>query len=208
MAGATGLSQTEIAAGLKEALDTATAAAVSKLSKAGGFLDNPQVHISLPDQLDWVEKGLRKAGKQELADEFITTMNRAAEEAVPAALEQFQHAINTMNLEDAKGILNGPDNAATEYFRKHSAAGLREQFLPIVKETTASAGVTSAYKNMTAPVAGLGGIFGAKSLDVDQYVTDKTLDGLFSIVAREEARIREDPVARSTKLLKKVFGGS
>ena len=208
VAGATGLSQTEIVAGLKEALDTATAAAVSQLGKAGGFLDNPQVRIPLPDQLDWVEKGLRTAGQEELADDFITTMNLAAEEAVPAALEQFQGAISAMSLEDARGILNGPDDAATEYFRKHSASALREQFLPIVKETTASAGVTSAYKNMTAPVAGLGGMFGSQSLDVDEYVTDKTLDGLFSIVAQEEARIREDPVARSTELLKKVFGGS
>ena len=208
VANATGLSQTEIVAGLQEALDTATAAAVSKLGKAGGFLDNPQVRIPLPDELDWVEKGLRKAGQEELADDFITTMNRAAEEAVPAALEQFRGAISAMSLEDARSILNGPEDAATEYFRKHSESGLREQFLPIVKETTASAGVTSAYKDMTAPVAGLGGMFGTKSLDVDEYVTDKTLDGLFSIVAQEEARIREDPVARSTELLKKVFGGS
>ena len=135
-------------------------------------------------------------------------MNRAAEEAVPAALEQFQSAISAMSLEDAKGILNGPDDAATEYFRKHSASDLREQFLPIVKQTTASAGVTSAYKNMTAQLGGLGGMFGSKSLDMDEYVTDKTLDGLFSIVAEEEARIRKDPVARSSELLKKVFSGS
>ena len=135
-------------------------------------------------------------------------MNRAAEEAVPAALEQFQSAISAMSLEDAKGILNGPDDAATEYFRKHSASTLREEFLPIVKETTASAGVTSAYKSMTEPVAGLSAMFGTKSLDVDEYVTDKALDGLFSIVAQEEARIRKDPVARSTELLKKVFAGT
>ena len=207
-ASATGPSQTEIVAGLKEALDTATASAVSMLGKPGGFLDNPQVRIPLPSQLDWVEKGLRQAGQEELADEFITTMNQAAEEAVPAALEQFQSAINAMSMEDARGILNGPDDAATEYFRKHSESSLREQFLPIVKETTASAGVTSAYKDMTAPVAGLGGMFGVKSVDVDEYVTDKTLDGLFSMVAQEEARIREDPLARSTELLKKVFAGN
>ena len=207
-ASASGLSQTEIVAGLKEALDKATAAAVSQLGEAGGFLDNPQVRIPLPEQLDWVEKGLRKAGQEDLADDFITTMNRAAEEAVPAALEQFQDAISAMSLEDARGILNGPDDAATQYFREHSESGLREQFLPIVKETTASAGATSAYKDMIAPVSGLAGMFGSKSLDVDEYVTDKTLDGLFRIVAQEEARIREDPVARSTELLKKVFAGS
>tara|TARA_R110001599_G_scaffold353826_1_gene599242 strand:+ start:11835 stop:12563 length:729 start_codon:yes stop_codon:yes gene_type:complete len=208
VASATGLSQTEIVAGLKEALDNATAAAVSQLAKPGGFLDNPQVRIPLPSQLDWVEKGLRKVGQEELADNFINTMNQAAEEAVPAALEQFQGAINAMSVEDARGILNGPDDAATEYFRKHSESTLREQFLPIVKETTAGAEMTSAYKNMTAPVAGLGGMFGGKSLDVDEYVTDKALDGLFTMVAQEEARIRKDPVARSTELLKKVFGGN
>lgn len=208
VASAAGLSETEIVAGLKEALDNATAAAVSQLAKPGGFLDNPQVRIPLPSQLDWVEKGLRKVGQEELADNFINTMNQAAEEAVPAALEQFQGAINAMSVEDARGILNGPDDAATEYFRKYSESTLREQFLPVVKETTAGAEMTSAYKSMTAPVAGLGGMFGGKSLDVDEYVTDKALDGLFSIVAQEEARIRKDPVARSTELLKKVFGGN
>jgi len=208
MAGAAALSQADIVAGLKEALDTATEIAVSQLGKAGGYLDNPQVRIPLPEELDWAEKGLRKVGQEQLADDFITTMNRAAEEAVPAALEQFQGAISAMSPEDARGILNGPDDAATQYFRKHSEAGLREQFLPIVKETTAGTGVTSAYKNMTGQLGGLGGMFNTQSLDVDEYVTDKTLDGLFSIVAQEEARIREDPVARSTDLLKKVFGGS
>ena len=107
----------------------------------------------------------------------------------------------------ARGILEGPDDAASRYFREHSEAALREQFLPIVKETTASAGVTSAYKNMTGKLGGLGGMFNTQSLDVDEYVTDRALDGLFTIVAQEEARIREDPVARSTDLLKKVFGG-
>ena len=205
VASATGLSQTEIVAGLKEALDTATAAAVSQLGKAGGFLDNPQVRIPLPDQLQWAEKSLRTLGQEELADEFISTMNQAAEQAVPVALEQFQSAISAMSVEDARGILNGPDDAATQYFCKHSQASLREQFLPIVKETTGSAGVTSAYKNMTKQAGALGG-FNTKSLDVDEYVTDKALDGLFTVVAQEEARIRADPVARSTELLKKVFG--
>ena len=208
VAASAGLSQSEMVAGLKEALDTATEIAVNKLGTAGGFLDNPQVRIALPEELDWVEKGLRTVGKEELADDFVTTMNRAAEEAVPAALEQFQGAISAMSLEDAKGILNGPDDAATQYFRKASEAGLREQFLPIVNETTAATGVTSAYKNMTKQLGGLGGLFNTKSLDVDNYVTDKTLDGLFTILAQEEARIREDPVARSTELLKKVFGGN
>lgn len=205
--GTASLSNSEIVAGLKEALNNATEIAVTELGKVGGFLDNPQVRIPLPDQLQWAEKSLRTVGQEELADEFISTMNQAAEQAVPVALEQFQSAISAMSVEDARGILNGPDDAATQYFRKHSQAGLREQFLPIVKETTGSAGVTSAYKNMTKQAGALGGLLNTKSLDVDEYVTDKALDGLFTMVAQEEARIRADPVARSTELLKKVFGG-
>lgn len=206
-AGAVALSSTEIVAGLKEALDKATEVAVNELGHAGGFLDNPQVRIPLPEELDWVEKGLRKVGQEELADKFIATMNGAAEQAVPAALEQFRDAISAMSPDDAMGILKGPEDAATQYFRSHSEATLREQFLPIVKETTNAAGVTAAYKNMTGKLGGLAGMFGAPSLDVDEYVTGKTLDGLFTLVAQEEARIRKDPLARGTELLKRVFGG-
>ena len=207
VADATGVSEADIIGGLKEALNTATATAVTALGKKGGFLKNPEVRIPLPDELRWVEKSLRGVGQEALADDFIRTMNRAAEKAVPAALEQFQAAISAMSLEDAKGILEGPDDAATAYFRKHSESELREQFLPLVEKTTAKAGVTSAYKNMTASMGDLAGMFGTRSLDVDEYVTDKTLDGLFTMVAQEEARIREDPLARSTELLEKVFGG-
>jgi hypothetical protein len=206
-ADAAGLSTAEMTAGLKEALDTATEIAVNELGQEGGFLDNPQMRIPMPEELAWVEKGLRTAGQEKLADDFVTTMNRAAEQAVPVALEQFQGAIDAMTLEDAQGILNGPEDAATQYFRKHSESGLRKQFLPIVSETTASTGVTSAYKDMTKQVSGgLSGLIDTKSVDLDEYVTDKALDGLFTMVAQEEARIREDPVARSTDLLKKVFG--
>ena len=207
VAGVAGLSPQEMTAGLKEALNTATEIAVSALGTEGGYLDNPAVKIPMPDELAWMEKGLRKAGQEELADEFVTTMNRAAEQAVPVALEQFQGAIEGMTLEDAQGILNGPDDAATQYFRDHSEASLRQQFLPIVKETTASAGVTSTYQDIMKQVGGLSSLLQPKSLDVNEYVTDEALDGLFAMVAQEEKRIREDPVARSTDLLKKVFGG-
>jgi hypothetical protein len=204
--GAAGLTSTEIVAGLKEALDTATEIAVNQLGKEGGFLDNAQVRIPMPEELDWVEKSLRKIGQDRMADDFVTTMNRAAEQAVPGALGQFREAIQAMTLEDARSILNGPDDAATQYFRRQSEENLRAQFLPLIKETTASSGVTSAYKQMTGQLDRFGGLFNTQSLDVDAYVTDKTLDGLFLVVAQEEARIREDPVARSTELLKKLFG--
>lgn len=170
-------------------------------------MDNPAVQIPLPEELEWVEKNLRKVGQEKLADDFVLSMNRAAEKAVPVALEQFQTAIKAMTLEDAKSILKGPDDAATEYFRKHAEAGLRESFLPLVKEATDSTGVTSAYKDMTKYAGGFGSFIKQQTVDLDEYVTEQSLDGLFKIVAEEEARIREDPVARSTDLLRKVFGG-
>jgi hypothetical protein len=200
------LSQAEIADGLKEALDRGAEIAVTALSQEGGYLDNPAVSIPLPDSLDWIEKGLRRVGREDLAEDFITTMNRAAEEAVPVALAQLQSAIEALTLEDAQAILSGPDDAATQYFRKHSESSLQEQFLPIVEKTTADTGVTSAYKEMTKYAGGLTSLFDTDDLDIDQYVTEEALDGLFKMIAIEEARIREDPVARSTDLLKKVFG--
>lgn len=203
---ALGLSQQEMVAGLKEALDMATEIAVTELGKEGGYLNNASAHIPIPEKLAWIEKSLRKIGQEDLADEFVVTMNRAAEEAVPVALDQFRSAIDAMTLEDAKTILDGPDDAATQYFRNQSEASLREQFLPVVEKTTASAGVTSAYKDMTKYTGKLGGLVDTESIDVDQYVTEQALDGLFRMVAEEEARIREDPLARTTDLLKKVFG--
>lgn len=200
-----GLSEEDIVAGLKDALNTATEIAVRTLGKEGGFMDNPAVQIPLPDELEWVEKNLRKVGQEKLADDFMLSMNSAAERAVPVALEQFQAAIAAMTLEDAASILRGQEDAATQYFRKHAESGLREGFLPIVKEATDSAGVTSAYKDMTQYAGGFSSFLKDQTVDLDEYVTEQTLDGLFKIVAEEEARIRKDPVARSTDLLRKVF---
>jgi hypothetical protein len=200
-----GVSTEEMVAGLKEALNTATAIAVDRLGQEGGYLDNPAIRIPMPKELSWIEKGLRQVGQEDMADEFVTTMNRAAEQAVPAALNQFQGAIENMTLKDAEGILHGPEDAATQYFRKHSEAALREQFLPIVQETTSSAGVTSTYQDIMEQLGSYSSFLQPQSLDVDEYVTDEALNGLFAIVAQEEKRIREDPVARSSELLKKVF---
>lgn len=204
----TGVSTEDMVAGLKEALNTATEIAVNALGQEGGFLENPAVRIPMPQQLLWVEKGLRQVGQEDMADEFVTTMNRAAEQAVPVALEQFQGAIEKMTIKDAEGILHGPEDAATQYFRKYSEAALREQFLPIVQETTSTAGVTSTYKDIMEQLGSYSSFLQPKSVDVDEYVTDEALNGLFEIVAQEEKRIREDPVARSSELLKKVFGSN
>jgi hypothetical protein len=200
------LSNADMVAGLKEALEQGTQFAVKQLGRDGGFLDNSQVRIPVPDSLSWVEKSLRTLGQEELADEFIASMNHAAEQAVPEASAVFGAAIREMTVQDAQGILNGPDDAATEYFRAHTQAELTEKMRPIVAEATAHAGVTSAYKSMTARAGGLTSLVSGDAVDLDGYVTEKTLDGLFLMVATEEKKIREDPAARSTELLKKVFG--
>lgn len=200
------LTDAEMVAGLKAALDKGTQFAVDSLGKDGGFLDNSKVKIPMPDSLSWVEKSLRTLHQDELADEFIGTMNHAAEQAVPEAAAVFGEAIRNMSVEDAQGILTGPDDAATQYFRTSTETALTARMRPIVEDATARAGVTSAYKNMTARAGGMMSLLPADTTDLDGYVTGKTLDGLFLMIAEEEKKIRENPLARSTDLLKKVFG--
>jgi hypothetical protein len=200
------LSQAEIAAGLKEALSTGVQRAVSLLGKNGGFMDDATVKIMLPESVESVAKGLRMAGQGALVDDFVASMNRAAEKAVPATASILTETISNMSLQDAKGILSGPQDAATQYFRQHNEQQLAAAILPIVQDATAQAGVTSAYKNMTSNLGFLSQLGASQELNLDQYVTQKTLDGLFTKLAMEEKQIREDPVARSTQLLKKVFG--
>ena len=199
------LSNTEMVAGLKEALDKGTQFAVDKLGKPGGFLDNKKVKIPMPDSLSWVESSLRTVGQDELADEFITTMNQAAEQAVPEAAEVFGDAIQNMSVEDAQGILTGPDDAATQYFRTNTQSELTDRMRPIVESATAKTGVTSAYKNMMDSAGGLTSMLPGSTTDIDGYITTRTLDGLFLMIAREERKIRKDPVARSSELMQKVF---
>lgn len=202
---ATALSNDEMVAGLKQALDKGTQFAVKKLGQPGGFLDNKQVRIPMPDSLSWVESSLRTLGQDEMADEFIETMNRAAEQAVPEAADIFGEAIRDMSVQDAQAILAGPDNAATEYFRSNTETGLTERMRPIVESATASTGVTSAYKGMLGAAGGFAGMMPASATDIDGYITSKTLDGLFLMIAKEEGKIRNNPMARSTELLQKVF---
>jgi len=205
---ATTLSQTEIIAGLKEALNVGVERATSLLGQDDGFLNDAAVKIPMPESLQQVERGLRTVGQDALADDFIVSMNRAAEKAVPATTTILVDTIKSMSLEDAKGILDGPDDAATQYFRKQNEVQLNSAILPIVQDTTAQAGVTSAYKKMTGSIGLLSQFSGLSNLDLDHYVAQKTLDGLFLKLAQEEKLIRQDPVARSTELLKKVFAGS
>ena len=207
------LSQDQVIQGLKEALGKGVQQAVSRLGHDGGFLTNLNVKIPMPDKLRTVEKSLRVLKQDKLADEFVATMNHAAEQAVPEAAGVFGDAIKSMSIEDAKTILAGTNNAATQYFRRTTETNLYAKFLPIVKKATDQTGVTASYKQLMvkAQAANTFGSFGqsllgAESMDVDAYVTNKALDGLFKMVADEEKLIRQNPAARTTALLQKVFG--
>jgi hypothetical protein len=203
---AAALSDADVVAGLKEALSKGTKQAIASLGKDGGFLNNLEVKIPLPDDLKKVEKLMRSLGQGKYADQFAATLNHAAEKAVPEAATILSESISQMSLADAKSILNGPDDAATQYFRKTSEARLKERFLPIVQAATDQAGVTAAYKKLMQKAGPAARFMGGGASDLDGYVDDKALDGLFTMIAAEEKRIRQDPVARSTDLLKKVFG--
>ena len=200
------LSSTDMVAGLKEALAKGTQKAISNLGKQDGFLKNTEVAIPMPESLQKIDKLLRKLGQDKKADEFVATMNHAAEQAVPEAAALFADSISQMSVEDAQGILKGGDNAATEYFRKTSGAKLVERFKPIVQAATEKAGVTNSYKSLIKKAGPLASMVVKDGTDLDSYVTDKTVDGLFTMIAAEEKLIRQDPLARTTDLLKKVFG--
>ena len=215
----TTLSSDQMVGGLKEALGNGLQHAIAQLGHDGGFLTNLNVKIPMPEKLQSAEKTLRALKQDKLADDFVTTMNRAAEQAVPAAVNVFGNAVKQMSIADAKAVLTGPNDAATQFFRRTTQTNLYARFYPLVQKATAQTGVTAAYKNMMGKVSG-GSAFsgalsgfassyvGADALDVDAYVTNKTLDGLFKMVAAEEKRIRENPVARTSDLLQKVFGAA
>lgn len=201
-----GLSQAEMAKGVKEALSKGVKTAINQLGRRNGFLGDPQVKIPLPGSLGQIEGVLRSLHQDQLADEFVATMNHAAEEAVPQAADVFAAAVKKMSLQDVEGIIQGPDDAATQYFRRTSGAELAKRFRPIVAEATDKAGVTLAYKRMMAQVGPMAQML-VGDTDLDGYITQKALDGLFLKIAAEEKAIRTEPVARTTDLLKKVFGG-
>ena len=200
------LTQGEMINGLKEALTQGARSAVNNLGRIDGFFKNPKVSIPMPESLEKVEKALRKLKQDKTADEFILSMNRAAEQAVPEAASIFSDTIRSMSFDNAKSILQGPDDAATQYFRRSSKDRLTEKMLPIVKTSTSAVGITAKYKHMLDKMGPLSSLVDTKSLDIDQYITNKALDGLFKMVAEEEKLIRNDPAARTTTLLEKVFG--
>ena len=197
------LSNKDVIAGLKEALTQSSSAAVAKLGVKNGFLGNQRVKIALPGKLQKIDGTMHKLGLGKYSDELIISINRAAEVAVPEAKSLLLNAVKKMNVQDAKGILTGGDDAATQYFRKHTESQLRAKFLPIVSQTVRQVGTVEKYDEFAVRASALGL---TDHPNMEQYVTQKALDGLFLIMKDEEKAIRRDPAEYSGQLLKKVFG--
>lgn len=193
------------AAGLKEALAMGTEKAVASLSKRNGFFGNAAVKILMPSSIRKVAEVARLAGFQKQVDEFVLSMNRAAEAAVPLASRAFGDAIRAMTFDDVRGILAGGNTAATDFFRNKTRGELYTAFKPVVSDKVDQVGATRAYKNLIGRYESVP-LVKTQSLDVDDYVTNKALDGLFLMVGEEEKKIRTNPAARTTELLKTVFG--
>lgn len=199
------ISGTESAGGLKEALTQGAGKAVELLGAKDGFLGNPKVKIGLPGNLDKAAKMMRKLGMGGTIDELETAMNRAAEAAVPEAKKLLVDSIKSMSVDDAKGILTGGDNAATEYFKRSTSEPLRDKFKPIVQQAMAKVKVADAFDNFAGKAASLG-LIKKEDAQLDNYVTGKALDGLYKMIAEEEKAIRSNPVDAAGNLAKKVFG--
>ena len=199
------LDEKTVIAGLKEALQVGTRKAVKIVSKTDGYYKNVRITIPLPKELNKVAKTLKKIGLSKEVTKFIKTMNRAAEKAAPKAVKIFVDAITKMTLRDAMKILKGADNAATVYFEKHTRQALFRVFHPIVNKVLDDVGVTALYRKI---IKAYNSVPGTRKVtfDLDEYVTDRALDGLFVMLADEEKKIRKDPAARVTELLRKVFG--
>jgi hypothetical protein len=200
-----GLSDEKISSGLREALKIGTENAVRFTGRLDGYFKNQAIKILMPEKLRTMEKTLRTVGLGPQVDEFTLSMNRAAERAAPAAKQIFWDAIGEMTFQDAKKILSGNETAATDYFKAKTTDKLTTAFRPIVDEATNEVGVTRQYKELVGRFQSIPFVK-AETVDIDQYITAKALDGLFYVVAQEEKKIRTDPAARVTDLLKEVFG--
>lgn len=199
------ISSSEATGGLKAALTQGAEKAVSQLSKTDGFLGNPEVKIPLPDALKKAEKAMRMFGMNDQADELVLKMNRAAEAAVPEAKALLVDSVKKMSVQDAKAILTGGDDAATQYFKKTTSTPMAAKFLPIVQKATADVQLAQQY-NKFAEAGSKYGLVKKEQVNLEQYVTQKALDGVYLMMAKEEAAIRKDPLGQGSKLIKKVFG--
>jgi hypothetical protein len=199
------ISTGDASAGVKEALASGADFAIASLGKDGGFMGNSKVRIPLPGYLQKAESGLRMFGMGKQADQLIETMNHAAEMAVAEAKPVLSESIRKMSVQDAKGILMGGEDSVTQYFRRTSTEQLAAKFMPIVKASTKKVQLADKY-NQFAGKAATAGLIDKKDADLDNYVTQKAMDGLFAMIAEEEKKLRSDPLGAGSELLKKVFG--
>jgi hypothetical protein len=223
--GAANLSNAQADSGLREALRVATQRTVGRVGKPDGYLRDPAIKIPLPSYLASARDLMAKAGMSGMLDDLELRMNRAAETAAPKAADIFGKAISSMSVSDAKGIVTGPQDAATQYFKRTTTQPLTQAFRPIMEQSLSQAGATQAFQKVSKSVAGsasgatggLGGLAGLAGMggggtaapqgfDFTDYAVGKALDGLFHYIGQEEAAIRTNPAARSTDLLKQVFG--
>jgi hypothetical protein len=200
-----GLSDAKISSGLKEALQIGTENAVRFTGKKDGYFLNQAIKILMPEKLRTFEKGLRAVGYGPEVDEFVLSMNRAAEKAAPFAKQIFWDAIGEMTFDDARKILSGNETAATEYFKDRTTTKLTDVFKPIIGKTMNEVGVTRQYRELVGRYENIPFVK-KETFDLDHYVVNKALDGLFHMVGEEEKKIRKNPTARTTELLKEVFG--
>ena len=199
------LSNADAASGVKAALARGAEVAVDLLGRTDGFLGNPQVRIGLPGQLEDAAKLMRRFGQGQRIDELVTTINRAAETAVPMGKDLLVGAVQIMSVQDAKNILTGGDTAVTQFFASKTRAPLGERFLPVVTQATDKVGLAQQYNAFAGKAAGFG-LLKPEDANLQQYVTGKTLDGLYFMIGEEERKIRKDPVGTGSALLQKVFG--
>jgi hypothetical protein len=199
------LSNAEAGSGIREALMKGANYAVGSLGKQGGFLNNAKVKIGLPEPFSSVEPMMRTFGMGSYVDDFVNTMNTAAEQAVVEAMPVLGGAIKKMSLKDAKEVLSGGDDAATQYFRRTTSDELMTRFLPIVKKATGKTQLTEKYNALASKASG-SGMLGKTDLSLDNYVAKKALDGLFVMFAEQEKQIRSNPLQAGSNLLQKVFG--
>ncbi|HEV2227767.1 MAG TPA: DUF4197 domain-containing protein [Steroidobacteraceae bacterium] len=199
------LSSKDAAGGLRAALSQGVGTAVAQLGANNGFLNDPKVAIPLPPALEKADRALRMVGMSGQADELRVTMNHAAEQAVAQAKPVFEDALRHMTLTDAKGILSGGDDAGTQYFRRATSAQLTGKFRPIVAGATARLKLASQYDALAGQAAQFG-LISSQDANLDDYVTAKALEGLFSRIADEERAIRKDPLGQANSLIRKVFG--
>ncbi len=199
-----GLSDAKIGSGLKEALKVGTENTVKLTGQTDGYFKDQAIKILMPEKLQTLEKGLRLVGYGPQVDEFVLSMNRAAERAAPQAKQIFWDAIGEMTFDDARKILSGSDTAATEYFRAKTSDKLTTAFRPVVDRTMNEFNVTRQYKDLVGRYQAIP-FAKSEALDIDSYVVTKALDGLFHVLGEEERKIRTNPTARVTDLLKEVF---